>query len=78
MQVHAHPLDPKVVAGLSQWSPNVRADDDHLTLTLPGEADLPDVNRYLVAHGVDVYALQPQKVSLEDLFIQIVGTDGGL
>jgi hypothetical protein len=27
---------------------------------------------------VDVFALQPQKVSLEDLFIQVVGTDGGL
>jgi hypothetical protein len=25
-----------------------------------------------------VYAFQPQKVSLEDLFVQIVGTDGGL
>jgi hypothetical protein len=47
-------------------------------LTLPGEADLPAVNRYLVEQGVDVFALQPQKVSLEDLFIQVVGTDGGL
>jgi ABC-2 type transport system ATP-binding protein len=78
VQVRAHPLDPQVVAGLSRWSQNVRVDEDHLTLTLPGEADLPAVNRYLVEHGVDVYALQPQKVSLEDLFIQIVGTDGGL
>jgi hypothetical protein len=25
-----------------------------------------------------VFSLQPQKISLEDLFIQIVGTDGGL
>jgi hypothetical protein len=53
-------------------------DGDHLTLTLPGEVDLPAVNRYLVEQGVDVFSLQPQKVSLEDLFIQIVGTDGGL
>ncbi len=78
VQVRAHPLSPQVVAGLSRWSQNVRADGDHLTLTLPGEADLPAVNRYLVEQGVDVYALQPQKVSLEDLFIQVVGTDGGL
>jgi hypothetical protein len=27
---------------------------------------------------VEVYALRPEHVSLEDLFIQIVGTDGGL
>lgn len=78
VQVHAHPLEQQVVAGLSRWSPNVRVDGDYLTLTLPGEADLPVINRFLVEQGVDVYALQPQKVSLEDLFIQIVGTDGGL
>jgi ABC-2 type transport system ATP-binding protein len=78
VQVRAHPLTPQVVAGLSRWSQNVRVDGDYLMLTLPGEADLPAVNRYLVEQGVDVFALQPQKVSLEDLFIQVVGTDGGL
>jgi ABC-2 type transport system ATP-binding protein len=78
VDVHAHPLSPQVVAGLSNWSQSARADGDHLTLTLAGEVDIPAVNRYLVEQGVDVYSLQPQKVSLEDLFIQVVGTDGGL
>jgi hypothetical protein len=31
-----------------------------------------------VAQGAQVYAITPQRLSLEDLFIQIVGTDGGL
>jgi ABC-2 type transport system ATP-binding protein len=78
VQIHAHPITPQVVSGLQRWGQNVRADGDHLTLTLPGEVDLPAINRYLVEQGVDVFALQPQKVSLEDLFIQVVGTDGGL
>jgi ABC-2 type transport system ATP-binding protein len=78
VQVRAHPLTSEVVEGLARWSQNVRVDEDHLTMTLAGEADLPAVNRYLVEQGVDVYALQPQKVSLEDLFIETVGTDGGL
>ncbi|MFZ6026877.1 MAG: ATP-binding cassette domain-containing protein [Chloroflexota bacterium] len=69
---------PDVVAGLKQWGQNVRIDGEHCSLTLAGEVDLPEINRYLVAQGVDVFALTPQKVSLEDLFIQIVGTDGGL
>jgi hypothetical protein len=56
----------------------VRADGEHLSLTLAGEVDLPVINRYLVSQNVDVYAIQPQKISLEDLFIEIVGTDGGL
>ena len=72
------PLPAEIVQGLSRWSPNVRQDGEHITLTLPGEADLPAINRYLVENGADVYALRPQHISLEDLFIQIVGTDGGL
>lgn len=78
VEVRAHNLRPEVVEGLSRWSKNARADGEHLTLTLEGEADLPAVNRYLVEQGVDVYALRPQRISLEDLFIQIIGTDGGL
>jgi ABC-2 type transport system ATP-binding protein len=78
VEVRARNLSPQVVSGLKRWSQNPRLDGEHLSMTLPGEADLPAVNRYLVENGVDVYALQPQHISLEDLFIQIVGTDGGL
>jgi ABC-2 type transport system ATP-binding protein len=65
----------KVLAGLSRWSSNVRTDGEHITLTLSSDADLPAVNRYLVAHGAAVYALTPQTLSLEDLFIQVVGME---
>jgi ABC-2 type transport system ATP-binding protein len=78
VQIRAHGLTPEVAAGLGRWSSQVRMDGEHLSLTLSSEADLPAVNRYLVEQSVDVYALQPQHMSLEDLFIQIVGTDGGL
>ncbi|OGO27651.1 MAG: ABC transporter [Chloroflexi bacterium RBG_16_54_18] len=64
--------------GLRQWSLSQRQDGEHISLTLSSEADLPAVNRYLVQQGADVYALRPQNVSLEELFIEIVGTDGGL
>ena len=56
----------------------MRLDGEHLALTIDQEEDLPAINRYLVEQGVEVYALRPQHVSLEELFIQIVGTDGGL
>jgi ABC-2 type transport system ATP-binding protein len=78
VEVRARNLRPEVIQGLARWSNNVRADGEHLSLTLEGEIDLPEINRYLVEQGVDVYALRPEQVSLEDLFIQIVGTDGGL
>lgn len=49
-----------------------------LSLKLPTEDHLPALNRWLVEHGVNVYALLPHRASLEELFLQIVGTDGGL
>jgi ABC-2 type transport system ATP-binding protein len=78
VEVRARKLTPEIVSGLGQWSENVRADGDHLSFTLTSDAELPDINRYLVSQGADVYSLRPQQISLEDLFIQIVGTDGGL
>ena len=78
VEIRARNLCQEAIAGLSRWSRNVRTDGERLTLTLEGEADLPAINRYLVEQGADVYALRPQHVSLEDLFIEIVGTDGGL
>ena len=71
-------LNPDVLAGLAHWGHDVRADGSQVTMTVAGESALPELNRYLVSQNVDVYALTPQKLSLEDLFIQIVGTDGGL
>ncbi|MEK6572768.1 MAG: ABC transporter ATP-binding protein [Chloroflexota bacterium] len=76
--IRASGLAPEIVAGLSQWGRDTRADGDHLTLTVSDDAALPAITRYLVAQGAEVYAITPQRLSLEDLFIQIVGTDGGL
>jgi hypothetical protein len=39
---------------------------------------VPEIVRYLVACGVDVYEVTPQRLSLEERFLEIVGTDGGL
>jgi ABC-2 type transport system ATP-binding protein len=71
-------LNPDALAGLSSWTDNARLDGETLSFTLQSETNLPDVNRYLVGSGAEVFAYHPQKLSLEDLFVQIVGTDGGL
>ncbi len=76
--VRAEGLTPQVIAGLNQWGKDIRADGNQITLTVADESALPAINRYLVAQNAAVYALTPQHLSLEDLFIQIVGTDGGL
>lgn len=78
VQVRAHSLTAETIAGLAHWSDNVHVDGEHLRFTLAGEAELPAIHRYLVQQGAEVYAFQPERLSLEDLFIRIIGTDGGL
>ncbi len=76
--VRARGVTPEVLAGLAGFGSDLRADGEHLTLTVSDESTLPALARYLVGQGAEVFALTPQRISLEDLFIQVVGTDGGL
>ena len=76
--IHARGMTPDTLAGLGQWAQEVRLDGDQVSLSVGDEAALPAITRYLVAQNVDVYGIAAQRLSLEDLFIQIVGTDGGL
>ncbi len=76
--IRAAGLTAEAIAGLAQWGSDIRVDGEHLTLAVNQDEHLPAIARHLVEHGVELYALQPQRLSLEELFIQIVGTDGGL
>jgi ABC-2 type transport system ATP-binding protein len=78
VSIHGHGFSPAVVAGLAHWSKNIRIDDDLLTMTVVSQSVLPEINRFLVEQGVNIFAFRPEQISLEDLFIEIVGTDGGL
>jgi ABC-2 type transport system ATP-binding protein len=66
------------VAGLEHWARAIRLDGENLSLTVESEDALPAVLRHLVAGGAEVYSFTPEKLSLEDLFMRIVGADGGL
>ncbi len=46
-------------------------------MTAQSRETLPDVLRYLVAAGVEVYQFTPQRLSLEELFITVMGEDRG-
>lgn len=76
--VRARGFTPETLSNLQQWGRDVRADGENIVLSVNDETVLPEISRCLVQHGVDVYAIVPQRLSLEDLFIQVVGTDGGL
>ena len=76
--IRANGLTPEIIAGLSQWGQDIRADGNHLTLAISDETALPVITRYLTSQGVDVYGITPERISLEEMFIETVGTDGTL
>lgn len=49
-----------------------------LRLQIPNEDSLPDVVRLLVENGARIFSVNPQRVTLEDLFLEMMGPDRGL
>src|SRR6266540_3830000 len=76
--VRAAGLTPEALAGLAKWGKDIQANNGQLTMTIHSESDLPEITRYLVAQNAEVYAITPNRISLEEIFIQTVGEDGGL
>lgn len=78
VEMRVRNLSQNVIDGLERWSAPVGLECDRITLNLADETVLPEVVRYMVTQGVEVYSVIPKRLSLEELFIRIVGTDGGL
>ncbi len=76
--IRAARLSPEICPGLSRWAKDVTVDGDTIRMTLLSEASMPEITRYLVAQGAEVFAINPQRASLEEIFIETVGKDGGL
>jgi ABC-2 type transport system ATP-binding protein len=68
----------EIANGLAGWSGSVRTEGDYLILAVSSGAVIPEIVRYLVAKGADVYEVTPRRLSLEERFLEIIGTDGGL
>ena len=78
VQIKGRGLSEAVITGLRQWGEDVGRTDGEVRLRLADPDALADVTRYLVAQGVDVLALTPLHPTLEDVFVRIVGSEGGL
>ena len=76
--IRAQGLTPEVIAGLAHWGQVMQVEAGTVTFNTSAESNLPEITRYLVAQGADVYALSPRRMSLEEIFIETVGKDGGL
>jgi ABC-2 type transport system ATP-binding protein len=78
VRARARKFDSRILEGLNQWASGIQSADQQITFSVPSREALPEILRYLVSQGVDVYEFTPQCLSLEELFLQIVGEDGGL
>ena len=76
--IRASGLTSELVAKLTHWGSEIQFNNEQLTLTVHNEASIPEINRFLVAQGVNVFAISPSRISLEEIFIETVGKDGGL
>lgn len=76
--IRASGLTPAMVSEMARWGRDIQANGEQLTLTVHHEASIPEINRYLVDQGANVFAISPSRLSLEDIFIETVGKDGGL
>ncbi len=66
------------IEGLGTLIKDLRLEGRRLRLRVPSKDYLPEVVRCLVESGAEVFSVVPQRVSLEDLFLQKMGQDPGL
>jgi ABC-2 type transport system ATP-binding protein len=76
--VRGSKFSAEMIAGLKKWTASAQIDGELLTLTSHSMDVLPDVLRHIVAAGADVYEFRPERLSLEDMFVRIMGEDRGL
>lgn len=82
VQIRVRNLSDATQTGLTRWATNIRAmgseEESMLTFNISDEACLPEINRFLIGEGVDVFSMRPERHSLEDVFLEIVGSDTSL
>ena len=71
-------LATEALNGLSQWGREIQKDGELVHMIISSDTVLPEVTRYLVSQKAEVYSITPNRMSLEDIFIETVGKDGGL
>jgi len=76
VRIRAAGVTAQTLEGLKRWGREVRADGTHIHMVVDEEESLPAIADWIVASGARLYALTPERVSLEDLFMQIAGTSG--
>ena len=76
--LRARGLPDGMIAELEHWAASVRRENGQWLLQGVEEEQLPHLHRRLVQSGADVFEFAARRPTLEDLFLSIVGREGGL
>jgi ABC-2 type transport system ATP-binding protein len=69
---------PQLLSDLTQFDAGVRqGENGRILLNLPHEAEIPKLAHWLHTAGHTLYELTPQRLSLEERFVQIIGHQTG-
>lgn len=68
-------LSPQLLHDLAQFGRHVRQRDGVVYLEADSPRRIPELTRWLVAQGVDVYKIGTARPSLEQVFLQVMGED---
>jgi ABC-2 type transport system ATP-binding protein len=69
--------DEILLSGLEEFGSDIRYDESEniIHMSLLNDDQIPEIISWLVAQGQAVYELSPQRLSLEERFLQIVGDE---
>jgi ABC-2 type transport system ATP-binding protein len=76
VEVRVGQVTPDLLEGLGQFGHDARSDENKVTLFVQGEEQLPAIAEWIVGQGIGLYALTPRRLSLEEMFVRIVGQEG--
>jgi ABC-2 type transport system ATP-binding protein len=67
--------DGEILNGLARFGDGVTQLDGLVSLRIPTEDALPQIARWLIERGVQLYAMTPRRPSLEQVFMDVMGED---
>jgi ABC-2 type transport system ATP-binding protein len=76
LELHVSVVSPALLEGLSGFGTDIaQPRPGVITMRTEGDAQTPVIVRWLVQQGVQVYAVQPGRKSLEEVFLDVMGAD---
>src|SRR5262245_7683059 len=75
VELRLGPTSPQVLSGLSEFGSGVTEADGVVRLRVKSDAALPSIARWLVAHDVPLFEMRSRQPSLEQVFLEVMGSD---